>query len=495
VTIKPSLEQFTEKARQGNLVPVYQEILADMETPVSAFLKIAGQSEHAFLLESVEHGESLGRYSFLGSDPEFIFECRGKQVTITERGETRRIEVERSPLNQLREILRRYRPVADPDLPPFTGGAVGYISYDMVRDFERLPSLKPDDIGAPDAHFVLADSLVVFDHVKRKIILLTNAHVAAPRDAALAYERAAAKLAELRERLNRPLAYPADGNGQAVEIAPQSNFSREDYLAAVERCKEYIRAGDIVQVVPSQRWHVPLPCDPFNIYRALRTINPSPYMFYLKAGDLHLAGSSPEVLVKLIGETVTVRPIAGTRRRGRTVEEDKALERELLADPKERAEHVMLVDLGRNDVGRVARYGTVRVTDLMVIERYSHVMHIVSNVEGQVRPGCDAFDALRACFPAGTLTGAPKIRAMEIIEEVEPQRRGPYGGAMGYVSFNGNLDACITIRTVVVKGNDAYVQAGGGVVADSVPELEFKETENKARGLMRAIEMAARGLT
>jgi anthranilate synthase component 1 len=495
VTIKPSLEQFTDKARQGNLIPVYQEILADMETPVSAFLKIAGQSEHAFLLESVEHGESLGRYSFLGSDPELVFECRGKQVTISEQGEKRRIEVERSPLNQLREILRRYRPVSDPDLPPFTGGAVGYISYDMVRDFERLPDLKPDDIGAPDAHFVLADSLVVFDHVKRKIILLTNAHVAAPRDAALAYEHAAAKLADLRARLNRPLAYPANGSGQAVEIAPQSNFSREDYLAVVERCKEYVRAGDIVQVVPSQRWHVPLPCDPFNIYRALRTINPSPYMFYLKADDLHLAGSSPEVLVKLIGETVTVRPIAGTRRRGRTAEEDKALERELLADPKERAEHVMLVDLGRNDVGRVARYGTVRVTDLMVIERYSHVMHIVSNVEGQIRAGCDAFDALRACFPAGTLTGAPKIRAMEIIEEVEPQRRGPYGGAMGYVGFNGNLDACITIRTVVVKGNDAYVQAGGGVVADSVPELEFKETENKARGLMRAIEMAARGLT
>lgn len=495
MTIKPSLEQFTDKARQGNLIPVYQEILADMETPVSAFLKIAGQSEHAFLLESVEHGESLGRYSFLGSDPELVFECRGKQVTISEQGEKRRIEVERSPLNQLREILRRYRPVSDPDLPPFTGGAVGYISYDMVRDFERLPDLKPDDIGAPDAHFVLADSLVVFDHVKRKIILLTNAHVAAPRDAALAYEHAAAKLADLRARLNRPLAYPANGSGQAVEIAPQSNFSREDYLAVVERCKEYVRAGDIVQVVPSQRWHVPLPCDPFNIYRALRTINPSPYMFYLKADDLHLAGSSPEVLVKLIGETVTVRPIAGTRRRGRTAEEDKALERELLADPKERAEHVMLVDLGRNDVGRVARYGTVRVTDLMVIERYSHVMHIVSNVEGQIRAGCDAFDALRACFPAGTLTGAPKIRAMEIIEEVEPQRRGPYGGAMGYVGFNGNLDACITIRTVVVKGNDAYVQAGGGVVADSVPELEFKETENKARGLMRAIEMAARGLT
>lgn len=495
MNLKPTLEQFTEKARAGNLIPVYQEILADMETPVSAFLKIAGQSEQAFLLESVEHGESLGRYSFLGSDPELIFECRGKQVTILDQGETRRIEVERSPLNQLREILRRYRPVPDPDLPPFTGGAVGFISYDMVRDFERLPALKPDDIGAPDAHFILADSLVVFDHVKRKIILLTNAHVAAPRDAEPAYQRAAAKIAELRERLNQPLARPLLTHQPPAELAPQSNFKREEYYSVVETCKEYIRAGDIVQVVPSQRWHLPLPCDAFDIYRALRTVNPSPYMFYFKAGDLHLAGSSPEVLVKLIGETITVRPIAGTRRRGRTAEEDRALERELLADPKERAEHVMLVDLGRNDVGRVARYGTVRVSDLMVIERYSHVMHIVSNVVGQIRPGCDAFDVLRACFPAGTLTGAPKIRAMEIIEEVEPQRRGPYGGAMGYVSFNGNLDACITIRTVVVKGKDCYVQAGGGVVADSVPETEFQETENKARAVVRAIEMAARGLT
>jgi len=494
VTLKPSLEEFVEKARMGNLIPVYQEILADMETPVSAFLKVAGQSEHAFLLESVEQGENIGRYSFLGCDPGMIFECRGNQVAITEQGEKRRIEVERAPLHQLREALRRYRPVADPELPPFTGGAVGYLSYDMVRDFERLPALKPDDIGAPDAHFILADSLVVFDHVKRKMILLTNAHVATPRDAEIAYRRAADRIEALRERLDQPLTRPLRTARPVEDLSPKSNFAREDYLAVVECCKEYIRAGDILQVVPSQRWRLPLPCPPFDIYRALRTINPSPYMFYLRAGELHLAGSSPEVLVKLIGETVTVRPIAGTRRRGRTVEEDKALERELLADPKERAEHVMLVDLGRNDVGRVARYGTVRVTDLMVIERYSHVMHIVSNVEGQIRAGCDAFDVLRACFPAGTLTGAPKIRAMEIIEEMEPQRRGPYGGAMGYVGFNGNLDACITIRTVVVKGEDAYVQAGGGVVADSVPELEFQETENKARGLMRAIEMAARGL-
>ncbi|MCX8035681.1 MAG: anthranilate synthase component I [Candidatus Sumerlaeia bacterium] len=495
MTLKPSIEEFAEKARAGNLIPVYEEILADMETPVSAFLKIAGQSRHAFLLESVEQGENIGRFSFLGSDPELVFECRGKQVTITEQGERRRIEVERAPLNQLREVLRRYRPVPDPELPPFTGGVVGYVSYDMVRDFERLPSLKPDDIGAPDAHFILADTFVIFDHVKRKIILLTNAHVAAPRDAEIAYERAAAKIAVLRDKLNQPLVRPQRPDAAPAAVEPKSNFTREAYYDVVERCKEYIRAGDIVQVVPSQRWHMPLPCDPFDIYRALRTVNPSPYMFYLKADALHLAGSSPETLVKLIGETITVRPIAGTRRRGRTPEEDKALERELLADPKERAEHVMLVDLGRNDVGRVARYGTVRVTDLMVVERYSHVMHIVSNVEGQIRPGLDAFDVLRACFPAGTLTGAPKIRAMEIIEEMEPQRRGPYGGAMGYVGFNGNLDACITIRTVVVKGNDCYVQAGGGVVADSVPELEFKETENKARGLMRAIEMAARGLT
>jgi anthranilate synthase component 1 len=492
--LKPTLDEFATKAREGNLIPVYQEILADMETPVSAFLKLAGSSENAFLLESVEQGQSVGRYSFLGADPDLVFECRGKQVTLVDRGETRRIEVERSPLNQLREVLCRYRPVADPDLPPFTGGAVGYLSYDMVRDFERLPEKNPDDIGAPDAHFMLAHRLVIFDHVQRKMILLTNAHVAQPRDAELAYERAAAEIEALREKLRRPLVRESREASADGEVAPRSNFTRQRYFDVVERCKEYIRAGDIFQVVPSQRWHMKLPCDPFDIYRALRTTNPSPYMFYLRAGDLHLAGSSPEVLVKLNGETVTVRPIAGTRRRGKTSEEDRALEKELLDDPKERAEHVMLVDLGRNDVGRVARYGTVRVSDFMVIERYSHVMHIVSNVVGQIRPGFDAFDALRACFPAGTLTGAPKIRAMEIIEEMEPQRRGPYGGAMGYVSFNGNLDACITIRTVVVKGDDVYVQAGGGVVADSVPELEFKETENKARGVIRAIEMAARGL-
>lgn len=494
MTLKPSLEEFARKTEAGNLIPVYQEILADMETPVSAFLKIADQSEHAFLLESVEHGESLGRYSFIAADPALVFECRGKQVVIVEGDETRRIEVERAPLNQLREILRRYRPVSDPELPPFTGGAVGYVSYDMVRDFERLPDENPDDVGAPDAHFILADTLVVFDHVKRKIILLTNVHVAAPRDAETAYERAAAKLAALRERLYQPVPRPQPDDDTLIEIEPKSNFEHDDYLDVVERCKEYILAGDIVQVVPSQRWRLPLPCDPFDIYRALRTVNPSPYMFYLQAGDLRLAGSSPEVLVKLIGETVTVRPIAGTRRRGRTAEEDKALERELLADPKERAEHVMLVDLGRNDVGRVARYGTVHVTDLMVIERYSHVMHIVSNVVGRIRPDHDAFDVLRACFPAGTLTGAPKIRAMEIIEEMEPQRRGPYGGGVGYIGFNGNLDCCITIRTVVMKGDNVYIQAGGGVVADSVPELEFQETENKARGMIRAIEMAARGL-
>jgi len=495
VTLKPSFEQFVEKAKAGNLIPVYDEILADMETPVSAYLKIASQSEYAFLLESVEQGENLGRYSFIGSDPELLFECRDKAVTVVERSEARRMEVQHSPLNHLRAILQRYRPVTDCDLPPFTGGVVGYISYDMVRDFERLPSLRPDDIGAPEALFLLTDSLVVFDHAKRKIALVSNAHVNGPNDAAGAYERAAAKIAALRERFDRPLTRPALRGCPSAEIKPESNFSRDEYLAVVERCKQYIRAGDIVQVVPSQRWHLPLPCDPFDIYRALRTINPSPYMFYFKGRDLHLAGSSPEVLVKLIGGKITVRPIAGTRRRGRTIEEDKALERELLSDPKERAEHIMLVDLGRNDVGRVSRYGTVRVTDLMVIERYSHVMHIVSNVEGQIRSDCDAFDVLRACFPAGTLTGAPKIRAMEIIEEVEPQRRGPYGGAMGYISFDGNLDTCITIRTVVVKGNNVYVQAGGGVVADSIPELEYKETENKARGLMRAIEMAARGLT
>jgi anthranilate synthase component 1 len=388
--------------------------------------------------------------------------------------------------------MAAYREAPVPGLPPYTGGAVGYMSYDVVRDVERLPDENPDDLDVPDMFFMLTDSLVAFDHVKHKMVLIANAHIGATGPDA-AYDRAVARLDTMRHKLRQPLDLPPQEKKE-VKITPRSNFKRKDFENVVRRCKEYILSGDVFQVVPSQRWSVPLPCDPFDLYRALRVINPSPYMFYLQMGDIKLAGSSPEVLVKLQGEKVTVRPIAGTRPRGQTEEEDQALANELLADEKECAEHIMLVDLGRNDVGRVCRFNTVEVDDMKVIERYSHVMHIVSNVVGQIKEGLDAFDVLKATFPAGTLTGAPKIRAMEIIDEMEPMRRGPYGGSVGYFSFNGNLDSCITIRTLLIKGDQVCVQAGAGIVADSDPATEYEETCVKARGMINAIEWAARGL-
>jgi anthranilate synthase component 1 len=376
---------------------------------------------------------------------------------------------------------------------------VGYLSYDMVRHWEKLPDGNPDDLNLPDAYFCITDTLIVFDHVKHRMILISNAHV--HDDPEAAYERAVHQLDRLRQRLRGPQASESapDDAEEAAPAAPvspevRSNFTQPEFEAAVERCKEYIRAGDIFQVVLSQRFERGFTAPPFDLYRALRSVNPSPYMYYLQFGDLRIAGSSPEILVRLKEGEVCIRPIAGTRPRGATPEEDAALEKELLADPKERAEHIMLVDLGRNDVGRVSEYGSVHVDDLMNIERYSHVMHIVSNVRGRLKPGLDAFDVLRAAFPAGTLSGAPKIRAMQIIDEQETRRRGPYGGSVGYISFNGNLDAAITIRTMVIRGNTVYVQAGGGLVADSVPRNEYQETQNKARALLRAVELAEAGL-
>ncbi len=501
--IHPDLETFRERCRQGNLVPVWREILADMETPVSAFKKIS-ESENAFLLESVEQGEHLGRYSFLGCDPEVVFKCKGKEVKILYRGNEEDFHSSSDPLESLKEFMTRYKPVVDPDLPrmPMTGGAVGYFSYDMVRHWENLPDSNPDDLRLPDAFFCLTDTLIVFDHVMRRMFLISNAHVHMD-DPDRAYEQAVHKISLLHERLRAPLPPRSErdeapsegmeaksGSGDAI----QSNCTREGFEAAVEKAKEYIRAGDIFQVVLSQRFWRTYTGDPFDLYRALRAINPSPYMYYLQLGDLRIAGSSPEILINLTDEEVCVRPIAGTRPRGRTVEEDLALEKELLADPKELAEHTMLLDLGRNDVGRVAEYGTVRVDDRMVIERYSHVMHIVSQVKGRLRKGLNAFDVLRAGFPAGTVSGAPKIRAMEIIDELENVRRGPYAGALGYVSFSGALETAITIRTMIVQNDTVYVQAGAGIVADSVPALEYQETQNKARGMLRAVDMACRGL-
>ncbi|MDH7568526.1 MAG: anthranilate synthase component I [Armatimonadota bacterium] len=494
----PDRDTFRARAARGNLIPVYREILADLETPVSAFRKAASGS-YAFLLESVTGGERLARYSFLGADPFLVFQSRGTEVTITEgeRRSRRLLRPGEDPLHLLKELLGRYRYVPDPALPPFSGGAVGYLSYDLVRFFEHLPQHAVDDLHLPDCQLVFTDTLLIFDHVKHKILALCNAQVNGDPDTA--YDAAVEKIDALTERLRSPLP-PADPAATRPTRAvppgpPVSNFTHPLFEKAVERAKEYIAAGDAIQVVLSQRFARPLAADPFDVYRALRSLNPSPYMYFLRYGDLHLVGSSPEVLVTEKGGTVTVRPIAGTRPRGESDEEDRQLAAELLADEKERAEHIMLVDLGRNDVGRVARPGSVRVDELMVVEKYSHVMHLVSNVVGELLPGKDAFDVLRACFPAGTVSGAPKVRAMEIIEELEPTRRGPYAGAIGYFSYSGNMDTCITIRTLVLKEGMAYLQAGAGIVADSVPEREYQETVNKARALVRALEMAEEGLS
>jgi anthranilate synthase component 1 len=487
----PTLEEFRRKAVRGNIVPVYKEILADMETPVSALRKI-NNGNYAFLLESVEGGENIAQYSFLGSNPSMVFYSKGNNVTIIKDGEKKEISDVSDPMNELKKLMTEFQPVNVKGLPRFHGGAVGYVSYDMVRFFERLPSAKSDELNVPDCFFMLTDTILVFDHVNHKIKVVSNAHINGGVD--FAYDKAISTIDEIIATLKRPVSYKDPAIGKWDESKVKSNFTPENYEKAVESAKEYIKAGDIVQVVPSQRLSVPVKADPFDIYRALRTINPSPYMYYLKLGDIQIAGSSPEVMVRSENGVVTMRPIAGTARRGASDEEDAELAKELLADPKERAEHVMLVDLGRNDVGRVCQYGTVKVDELMVIEKYSHVMHIVSNVVGKLRNDKDAFDVLRACLPAGTVSGAPKIRAMEIINELEPSQRGIYAGAVGYFSFSGNSDTAIAIRTVLVKDGIAYVQAGGGVVADSVPEKEYQETLNKARACMKAIQLAEEGL-
>lgn len=491
--IVPNLEDFSRLARLGNLIPIYREILADLETPVSAFLKI-NRGTTAFLLESIEGGEKWARYSFLGCGALAVFRSRGgyyeilQDDAVVEQGETQ------DPTQVLSELMARYRPVEVPGLPQlFWGGAVGYLGYDMVRFVESLPDHNPSEIGTWDSAFLLTESLLIFDNSRQKIKVVCNVHLQADEDPQAAYARGEQRIEEMIQRLRQPIpAAEAPQLRPDVDMAP--NYAPTDFKKAVEKCKEYIRAGDIFQVVLSQRFSGELAAPPFDVYRALRTINPSPYMFFLHFDDTYVIGASPEVLVRLEGSRVDVRPIAGTRPRGATVEEDARLEKDLLADPKECAEHIMLVDLGRNDLGRVCRQGTVEVSELMVIERYSHVMHIVSNVRGEVEAGKDAFDVFRACFPAGTLSGAPKIRAMEIIDELEPCRREVYGGAVGYLSFAGNMDLAIAIRTLVVQGNRFYLQAGAGIVADSDPEMEYQETLNKAQGVRKAIELACAGL-
>ena len=490
--LRPTLDEFVAKARPGAIVPVYREILADLETPVSAFLKV-GNRPHAFLLESVEGGERIGRYSFVGGTPALVLKSRGNQVEIT-RGdgevERRTLAPGQDPLHVL-EALLTCDFVADPALPPFCGGAVGYLAYDIVRFFERLPDVPYDDLELPECYFVLSDELLIFDHVKHQAKVVCNARVG--DDPRADYERAAARIDAMVEQLRRPLPRP-DRRRRGSGIKIEALREREAFEYAVRQAKEYIARGDVIQVVLSQRLSAETEAPPFEIYRALRSVNPSPYMFFLQFEDCQLIGASPEILVTERGGHVVTRPIAGTVRRGATPEEDAALEAQLRADPKERAEHIMLVDLHRNDIGRVCEYGSVEVDQLMVTEKYSHVIHLVSNVVGRLRPECDAFDLLRACFPAGTVSGAPKVRAMEIIDELEPVKRGPYAGAIGYFSYSGNMDTAITLRTIVMQGKTAYIQAGAGIVADSVPEKEYEECMSKAGALLRAIELADAGL-
>ncbi|MFZ1122570.1 MAG: anthranilate synthase component I [Candidatus Binataceae bacterium] len=491
--LKPNEREFEALATQGyNVIPVWREIAADLETPVSAFLKVA-RGEYAFLLESVQGGEKWGRYTFLGSEPAMVLRGRGGRLDLTRPGRSVEVRSVRSPLEGLRDEMRRFRAYQSPELPRFFGGAVGFLAYDIARYFERLPTHAHDELGTPDLYLMLTDTVLIFDNVRQTLKIVANVALEEHPATRTAYRDAAAKIDELIARLDVPARAPrlesaANLNGDAVKLV--SNQTREGYMAMVEAAKEYIAAGDVIQVVPSQRFEAPLGSHPFNLYRSLRTINPSPYMFYLQMDDHTLVGASPEVMVRVEGREITLRPIAGTRRRGATEVEDRALERELLADPKERAEHVMLVDLGRNDVGRVAEIGSVEVTELMTVERYSHVMHIVSNVRGRLREGCDAYDAFRATFPQGTVSGAPKIRAMEIIDELEPVRRGVYAGAVGYFSYTGNTDTAIALRTILVKGGRVYIQAGGGVVADSDPAAEYEESVNKARAMVRALSAA-----
>jgi anthranilate synthase component 1 len=490
---KPTLEEFKKKAALGNLIPVYKEILADLDTPVTAYMKIRNGSD-SFLLESVEGGEKWARYCFLGCDPTLTVSTRGGRVTIKGQDgeETRPIEAE-SPLAEVKRILSHYRPVDVEGLPRFSGGAVGFIGYDMVRHFECLPDNTKDDLAAPDSLFVITDTLLVFDNVAQTIKIVSNA-VTGEGDLEAIYRETCGKILALEARLRVPApcfeAVPVKGG--ALDVV--SNFGDEAFKQAVLKIKNYILEGDVIQVVLAQRLSFDVRLDPFLIYRALRTINPSPYMYFLELGDFTVIGSSPEVLVRVEGERAEVRPIAGTRWRGKSEEEDQALEKDLLADEKERAEHIMLVDLGRNDLGRVAETGSVEVNERFQIERYSHVMHIVSNVRGRLKSGVDCYDVLAAAFPAGTLSGAPKIRAMEIIDELEPTRRGLYGGAVGYIGFDGNMDTAIAIRTLLVKDGRAHLGIGAGIVADSVPERELEETMNKGRALLKAVEMAERGL-
>lgn len=489
-------EEFLQLATQGTVVPLVKTVMADLLTPVSAFLRIERQSSRAFLLESIEGGEKIARYSFLGCGPHTLVRARGTQVTV-EKADGSAETLDAPMLEVLRDLMRQQRPVKLPGLPPFSAGAVGYFGYDAVRWFERLPEQAKDDLQMETACVMFFANVLAFDHVKHQIQIIANVFTEGETDGDKLREKyiaACTELARLEAALSAPVELPPSAR-RAEPLQIRSNMTKDYYEASIEKIKEYIRAGDAFQVVFAQRFETELTSHPFQVYRALRVVNPSPYMFYLKLGqDETLLGASPEMLVRCVNRQLEYRPIAGTNRRSADEAEDQQLEQHLLADEKERAEHVMLVDLGRNDLGRVAEYGSVQVADLMFVERFSHVMHLVSSLKAKLREGLDCFDALAATFPAGTLSGAPKVRAMEIIDELEPTRRGAYAGSVMYFDYSGNLDSCIVLRTLYVKGRQAYVQAGGGIVADSVPENEFQETVNKSRALIRAIEIAEKEL-
>jgi len=494
MTHRPGFDTFRSLAQGHKFVPIYRQLVGDTLTPVTAYCKTLWGTS-SFLFESVVGGERVGRYSFLGSDPFLTISAYGTRLVVTD-GEKTEERKSADPLKDLEELLARYPSPHLPGLPRFVGGAVGYAGYDTVRYSERLPDAPPDDRGLPDMQFAFYDRMVLFDHINKTILVVAHARADGEHPQA-EYESACRRVDELCRQLQRgqaDLQLTDITLGGEPEKNWTSNFTREGYCAAVEKCKEYVRAGDAFQIVLSQRLQRETTARPLDIYRALRVVNPSPFMFLLRSPEVTLIGSSPEIMVRVEDGTATIRPLAGTRRRGVSDEEDRRLAEELLADPKERAEHVMLIDLARNDVGRVSEFGSVRLSDVMVVERYSHVMHITSNVTGKLLCGKTALDALRAGLPAGTVSGAPKVRAMEIIDELEPHRRGPYAGAVGYVDFTGNMDTCIALRTIVMQGQTAYVQAGAGLVADSVPESEYEETLSKAKGLLKAIEVAERQL-
>ena len=488
--IHPTFKEFASLATQGNLIPVYQELLMDLETPLSFFKRLE-RDRYAFLLESVEGSEHWARFSFLGSRPRLVFKSRGHEVEIIEDGKKRRFDSD-FPLDSLKDLLKDYQPVTVPGVPPFFGGALGYVAYDAVEQFHEITNNKEDPFDAPEIFFLFVQTLVAFDNLKHTIKVIDNVHLTRSQSLRSAYKQAVGRIDKMISSLQKkPRGIePRELTESKGARKFRSNLNRDGFHSAVNKAKEYIKAGDIIQTVLCQRLETKTGADAFEIYRALRFVNPSPYMFYLELEDLRIIGSSPETMVRLTGATIELRPIAGTRKRGATAQEEQALEADLLADPKERAEHIMLVDLGRNDVGRVAEIGSVEVNELMGIERYSHVIHIVSNVRGKLAADKSPFDLFVSAFPAGTVSGAPKIRAMQIISELEPQKRGLYAGAIGYFGYNGNLDTCIVIRTIVMKNDRVFIHAGAGIVADSDPELEYQETLNKARAMFRAVELA-----